>query len=162
MKEKSIDRVRDSVWHSVSLRNWYERTRHSRGGNMAKTNSKKRFTEAEAAVLALQNAPVEVARDEAKHATDAPPTKPRGRKRKLAADPPPKRRGRPKGSKNKPKPAAKKVAARRGPGRPKRAASGLGQINGIVERMVEDRTRAVLRGAIAALKKATAAVENAL
>lgn len=167
----------------------------------------KKVAAAEAAVPELQNAPSDVAREEAKHAADMPATASRrkpgpkpGKKRaqrKAAAAAPAKRLGRPKGSKNKPKPAAAKVgrpkgsknklkapakrmgrpkgsknkpkvasingAARRGPGRPPKAsASGLGQINQVVKRMVEERTRVVLGEAIAALRKAQAAVEKAM
>jgi len=108
----------------------------------------KKQSAAEAAVEELQNKPAEVTRAEAKHANNAMPAK---------------KRGRPKGSKNKRKVGRSADFGRPGPGRLKSAAlSGLGQINAVVERMVEQRTRELLRNALAALKQATTAVEKAL
>jgi hypothetical protein len=50
---------------------------------------------------------------------------------------------------------------KRGPGRPS-ATLGLQGIDRVVQRMVEQKTGAVLRNALAALKQATAALEKAL
>jgi hypothetical protein len=144
----------------------------------------KRTSAGEAAVLEVQEKPAQVARAEAQHAADVVAKPKRRRRRKTAAKAagaPAKRRGRPKGSKNMPKPGAKRRGrppgsknrpkigrpartVRRGPGRPAKtvAPSGLGQIKAVVEGMVAERTREVLRNALAALKQATAAVEGAL
>jgi hypothetical protein len=179
---------------------------------MPKAKKKTKSSEAKAAVLELQNAPVAEARKEAEHATDIitlarrnnksgmVQPRPRGRqhpdfeygyvvngedasfktgepakkrrvrkpKRKAAAVTSRKQKGkpgRPKGSKNKAKAPSMNVAGKRGPGRPPKAAAngaGLGQINAVVARMVKERTREVLRGALVALKKAAIAVENAI
>ena len=179
---------------------------------MPKAKRKTKSSEAQEAILELQNAPVAEARKEAEQAADSitlarrnkksgkVEPRPRGRQHPdfeygyvvngedasfKAGEPAKKRRarrpqrkavavttrkrrgkpGRPKGSKNKAKAASMNGAGKRGPGRPPKAAAngaGLGQINAVVARMVEERTRIVLRGALAALKQAATAVENAL
>lgn len=149
-----------------------------------KAQAKRRRSEAEAAVMELQNAPATVARDEALHASDAlqlvrkhktsgeVEPRPRGRQHTdyeygyisggnhatfRAGDPPKAKKGkggRPKGSKNK----ITKAAAGAPPAKAARPVAlkvnGLGAIEQIVQREVEARLRAAKAAALKAFNSA--------